>query len=158
MYHSWRKNFLDRLNRILSFTVIVTGATAFSDLANQIGFAHGSQALAGVAALAGALQLVFDFGVQAREHDFLQRRFYELVAEITECTDPDEASVAEWEGELFRLYAEEPTMMRALDAMAYNAISESVGASDKRVKVKWYQTILSQIWPFNQADFPYAKT
>jgi hypothetical protein len=158
MYHSWRKGFLDRLNRVLSFVVIVAGATAFSDLASQFGFARGSQLLAGIAALAGALQLVFDFGVQAREHDFLQRRFYELVAEITECASSDDASLAKWEGHLFRLYAEEPAMMRALDAMAYNAASESIGASDKRVVVTWYQTILSQVWPFNHADFPYASS
>jgi hypothetical protein len=155
IYHSWRKGFLDRLNRILSFVIIVAGATALSDLASKM-FAHASQLLAGVAALAGALQLVFDFGVRAREHDFLQRRFYELMAEISECTKPDDSMIGRWESTLFKLYAEEPAMKRALDAMAYNAAVESMGASDKRVRVTWLQFIFCQVWPFNRAVFPYA--
>jgi hypothetical protein len=146
VYHSWRKHHFDSVNRIANFLVVLLGAAAFSDLANEYIFAKASQIFGGLAAVVGAAQLVFDFGVRAREHDFLQRRFYELAAEISETPD------------LLKLYAEEPTQMRALDAMAYNAVAESIGRGQYRVKITWFQTLFSQILPFDRSKFPYVSS
>jgi hypothetical protein len=157
MYHSWRKAFLDFWNRIFSLIVIVAGTAAAADLGGRIGFADSIQYLAFLAALAGTLQLVFDFGGMAREHDFLRRQYYELLAQMAEEQNPPESVIAKWERDLFRLYADEPAPMRALDALAFNATVEAFGiAGSKRVKVAWYQVLLSQFVAFNRAEFPYA--
>jgi hypothetical protein len=158
VYHSWRKHHFDSVNRIANFLVVLLGAAAFSDLANEYIFAKASQIFGGLAAVVGAAQLVFDFGVRAREHDFLQRRFYELAAEISETPEPTEAAVAQWQADLLKLYAEEPTQMRALDAMAYNAVAESIGRGQYRVKITWFQTLFSQILPFDRSKFPYVSS
>ena len=150
IYHSARKSFLDKKNKFFSLIVILAGASAVGDLGTH--FHIDAKWLAFVAAAAGSVQLVFDFGVRAREHDFLQRRYYELVAKIAESKSEDFAAL---DAELHRLYADEPAPMRALDAIAYNAASESLG-KDVRVKVKWYHTLLSQCLPFNHAEFPYV--
>jgi hypothetical protein len=156
IYHSARRSFLDTLNRCLSFIVVAAGTTAVGDLGAKIGF--GSvQFYAAVAALAGALQLVFDFGVRARTHEFLQRRYYELSALVSEVAEPSEKVIAHWDSELQRLYSEEPTPMRALDAIAYNVACESLGYShDKRVEVRWYHSLLRQLYPFHQSEFPWV--
>jgi hypothetical protein len=61
--------------------------------------------------------LVFDPAGLARTHEFLQRRFYELVAEISETGKPSEVDLARWVSVINRLYAEEKPPMRALDAI-----------------------------------------
>ena len=156
MYHSARKGFLDGLNRVLSFVIVAAGTTAVGDLGTKFGLGS-AQIYAAVAALAGALQLVFDFGIKARTHEFLQRQYYELLARISETRNPNENEVAKWEADLQRLYSEEPPPMRALDAIAYNAARESLDPSKgKRIQVKWYHSLLSQFYPFNQSEFPWA--
>ena len=159
IYHGWRRSFLDRWNRFFSLIVIFSGTAAAADLGDRIGLEDSGQYLAFVAAGAGTLQLVFDFGVLARDHDFLQRQYYELIAQIAEEQNPNEATIAKWERDLFRLYADEPTHMRALDALAYNATVESLGIPGSRtVRVKWYESLLSQYYAFHSAVFPYATS
>lgn len=155
IYHSSRQRFMDTQNRILSFVVVAAGTAAVGDLGSVIGISSKMFAAAG--AIAGLLQLVFDLGSKTRTHEFLQRRFYELVARLSEIAETDEALIASAEADLNRLYAEEPPPMRALDAVAYNAASESLGAN-KRVKIEWYQALLKQWWAFYSAEFPYEET
>jgi hypothetical protein len=108
--------------------------------------------------MAGLLQLVFDFGGKARTHEFLQRRFYELTADIAEVEKPSPSKVGEWEATLNRLYAEEPPPMRAMDAIAYNAAIESLGSDkSKRIDVNWWQSLNRHWFPFNGAPFPYVS-
>ncbi len=63
-------------------------------------------------------------------HDNLQRRYYELVAQIVD--NPNEECAAKWEAQLIRIYADEPAPMRALDAIARNAAVEALGYPKKR--------------------------
>lgn len=156
IYHSSRGGFLNFLNRSLSFVVVVTGAAAVADL-SRMEWGVSPAVFAFVATVAGALQLVFDFGSRARTHEFLQRRFYELSAELAEASSPDDADIRRWDATLKRLYAEEPPPMRALDAISYNAAIESLGwGGEKRLRVKWWQSLFRQIFAFNQAAFDYV--
>jgi hypothetical protein len=61
IYHTSRRMFLDRCNRIL--IVILAGAGAVGQMGYRLG--TDDQMLAVVATLAGTLQLVFDLGVKA---------------------------------------------------------------------------------------------
>jgi hypothetical protein len=147
LYHTARGQFFDWCMRALNFLVIVLGATAISD------WVPNAKLLAGGAALAGAIQLVADFSGLARLHGYLQRRCYELLSELETETEPTEKKIAAIRGKLTALYGEEPPPMRALDAIAYNAACDSVGKSDGRVRVAWWQWILSNFWPFNGTEF-----
>ena len=146
--------FSIKANRCLSFVVVVAGAAAVADLGALLGLHHSAQVLAFVATVAGALQLVFNFGERARIHEFLQRRYYELIAEIAETQSPQAPAFAKWEGALFRFYAEEPPSMRALDAMAYNAALLSIKHNPELAKLKIHERLLSQFWRFDAGNFP----
>jgi hypothetical protein len=153
LYHSARKAYFDLLNRTLSFVIILAGGTAAADFGSRWGLDF--KLLAFVAAVVAALQLVFDFGMRARTHEFLQRRYYEMIAKISAKPNTAKKELGEWEAELNRIYSEEPTPMRALDAIAYNAACEALGRSDKRVKVSWWQSLMRHFLPFQRAEFPY---
>ena len=152
IYHGTRKAFLGGANRWLSFIIIIFGAAAIGDLSKWLHV--GNQTVfAAIATAAATLQLVFDFGGRAALHDYLQRRYYELIADIVD--NPGEEHAVKWEARLIRLYADEPTPMRALDAIARNAAVEALGYKQSdRVRVTWCQSLLSQVWPFNESDFP----
>jgi hypothetical protein len=154
IYHTARRNYYDFLNRLMSLVVVAGGTAAVADLAKDV---ISNKYFAFVAAIAGLLQLVFDFGGKARTHEFLQRRFYELTADVMSAkSDPER--VAQWDATLNRLYAEEPPPMRALDATAYNAAAESMGSDpSKRIEVKWWQSLLRHFYPFNNSPFPYVS-
>ena len=148
IYHSSRRRFLDFLNRTLSFVVVASGSAALAALW------YDPRLFAAAAALAGLLQLVFDFGGAARSHEFLQRRFYELIAEITETVEATDQDVARWKATLSRLYGEELPPMRALDAIAYNAAVDSLGyPREKRIQVRWWQSVSRHVWPYSEASF-----
>ncbi len=48
--------------------------------------------------------------------------------------------------------------MRALDAIAYNEACDSIGKNADRVKVTFFQSVLSNIYAFNGTDFAPART
>ncbi|MER9638348.1 hypothetical protein [Mesorhizobium sp. M0228] len=155
IYHSSRCNYYDFLNRLMSLLVVAAGAGAVADFEK---FFASPALLAFVATMAGLFQLVFDFGGKARTHEFLQRRFYELTADIAEAEKPTTAKVRDWEATLNRLYAEEPPPMRAMDAIAYNAAAESLGSDkSKRIDVTWWQSLNRHWYAFNGASFDYIS-
>jgi alkylation response protein AidB-like acyl-CoA dehydrogenase len=152
IYHSSRRGFFETVNRMLNFFIIGGGTAAVADIGDSWGIDPAW--FAAVAALGGVLQLVFDFGGRARTHEFLQRRFYELAAEIAESQAPTEDQIRAWDGDLNRLYAEEPPPMRALDAIAYNAAVDALGrGADKRIPLRWWHSLLRHFWPFNEKAF-----
>jgi hypothetical protein len=150
IYHTARAQFLDQCMRVTNFIVIVLGTSAAAELwSGQI----DPKWLAAAAAFVATLQLVGDFAVSARVHAYLQRRCYELLAELEGITSPDESSIAAIRAKLTILYGEEPPPMRALDAVAYNAACDSIGKSSERVKISFWQSLLRHIYPFNGTEF-----
>ncbi len=79
LYHTERRSALDFRNRILSFLIIILGTGVVSKIGEKFG---ANEWLELGTVIAATLQLVFDFGGQARTHDFLQRKYYEFLAEI----------------------------------------------------------------------------
>jgi hypothetical protein len=158
LYHSARRGYFDAVNRILSLIIVAAGTGAVVNVGQLAGIPIDAAVFAFLAALAGLLQLVFDVGGKARIHEFLQRRFYEVVADVAEQPDADEKVLAKWQATLSRLYAEEPPPMRALDAIAYNAAVDSLGyPAAKRLVVKWYHSLMRNVLPFNGASFDYQQ-
>lgn len=125
LYHTARRLRFERLNRWFNLAIILLGATAMSDVLGRMGvpaFVVG----AAVAVLA-TLQLVFDFGGSARDHRQLQREYYDLLADIEASVEPDATQCALWYSRMIRIAGEEPPVMRAVDAKAYN---DAIGAME----------------------------
>ncbi|MBO0734685.1 MAG: hypothetical protein J2P49_10310 [Methylocapsa sp.] len=154
IYHTARRQFLDRCMRITNFFVIILGASAATDLMSR----HvGAKWLAAAAAIVATLQLVADFAVSARDHGYLQRRCYELLSELESLEPNEEQKIASIRAKLTILYGEEPPQMRALDAIAYNAACDSIGKSNARVKIDFLHSLLRHICPFNGTEFEYVQ-
>lgn len=145
IYHSSRRRFFELLTRSLSFLVVVSGTVAVSGLLNP-------KWLAAAAAVIGASQLVFDFSGRARVHEMLQRKYYDLIAQMDGVQNPTDSQIGEWQAALNRIYVDEPPPMRALDAIAYNAACRHVGGGQFRI-IKFWHVFLSQIYPFPNTNF-----
>jgi hypothetical protein len=157
IYHSARSRFLDMCNRAFVFFAIIFGTTAAADLGAR--WHIPSAFLAALAAISATASLVGDFAVAARTHAYLQRRCYEMLSEVERLGDVTETSLpklVETRGHLTTLYGEEPPPMRALDAIAYNAACDSLLDGSGRLKVKWWQSALRHLYPFNGTDFEHV--
>lgn len=155
LYHTERRNFLDWLNRALNFSVIVLGAGVVGKTADAF-LIPGVWLELAVVILATA-QLVSDFGSGARDHEFLQRRYYELLAEM-EAGDPaDPVEQQKWSAKLLTIAAEEPMTMRALDAVAFNtaldALFNDPEMQRRRQHVPWWCYVLRNFWAFQGRNF-----
>jgi hypothetical protein len=116
IYHASRREYYDTLNRLLNFLVIIFGAGVAGKVSRLF---HVEELWLefGVLVFATA-QLTFDFGSKARTHEFLRRKYQEMLADIELDTSPDSAK---WRAKLQTIAGEEPMPMRGLDALAYNA-------------------------------------
>jgi len=153
LYHSARRRALERWNRLFNFLVVILGAAAVGDVMDTYGL---PPYLAGMAvAVIGALQLVFDFGRQARDHQVLQRDYYALLADIEATLDPDAARCADWYSRMIRITADEPPVLRAIDAKAYNDALDATGTFDstERLMIPLVHRLFGSILPFEGHNY-----
>lgn len=127
LYHTSRRRKLELLDRVGSFLVILLSAGAATELAANTS-PLAPKLLAVITASIGALQLVFGFGSRARDHEFLQRRYYDLLAEIEEF-GADENRIPGWCATLSRISGDEPPNRLLPEAQAYNAAASALGRS-----------------------------
>jgi hypothetical protein len=156
IYHTERRTLLDLVNRSLNFWVIILGAGVAANIATQLKI-DGRWLEFGVVLLATA-QLVFDFGSRARTHEFLQKRYYEMLSEMETEDIEAEAVKKKWSVKLLTIAADEPLPMRALDALAYNKavdalISDVAEAQKCRLHVWWWQRRLRHFIAFQGVQF-----
>jgi hypothetical protein len=161
IYHTSRGRFLDTLNRLLNFIVIVFGAAAVSKVAGALDFRELWIELGVVFFATG--QLVFDFAGKASVHLFLQKRYYDLLSEMETSKTDNDADKKRWSAKLLTVAADEPLPMRALDAIAYNTALDSYVEDPEqiatyRLYVSWWQTRLRHIWPFAGTQFVPAES
>lgn len=123
-YHMSRQAWFDGLNRVFSFAIILSGTALAWQVSQQKEFVGIAVAVA--TTVIGALQLVFDLGGQARTHEFLKKRYYEVVQEIEKLESPATSDKSRLKSQLLSLSAEEPPVYRALDATAHNQIVDSI--------------------------------
>lgn len=149
LYHTARRRSLERWNRLFNFLVVVLGTAAVADALQVTGIPNY---LIGMAvAVIGALQLVFDFGRQARDHQQLQREYYALLAEIETKPDATPEECAAWQGRMIRITADEPPMLRAVDARAYNDALDASGdfESDQHLMIPFHHRLLAGVFAFD---------
>jgi hypothetical protein len=156
IYHTERKSFLDRLNKTMSFFVVVFTAGVVANVATHIHLPKEFIELA--ALLFASLQLVFDFGAKARTHEYLQKRYYEMVSEMEQEQESagDPEFEKRWSARLLAIAADEPLTMRALDAVAYNNVIDGLyGATHKqyRLHVAPIEYKLRNIFAYQSTNF-----
>ena len=151
IYHGARMHFLDRLHRWMMFAIIAFGAATMAAVSRPFGISPEWLAL--ISTLIGAANIAFSFSVRARDHDYNRRRCYELLARLTEGrADPNMPTRIHCE--MLRLTASEAPPLRALDAIAYNAALDGLGRDKTdRIPIRWYESLLRHLYPFNGTDF-----
>jgi hypothetical protein len=153
LYHTARRRTFERWNRLFSFLVVVLGTAAAADAFAAFDV---NQLWIGLAvAVIGALQLVLDFGGLARLHMTLQRDYYLLLADIEAKPEASARQCADWQGRMIRITADEPPLLRAIDAKAYNDALDatSVDASPERLHIPLLHRLLGGLVPLEGARY-----
>lgn len=127
LYHQGRRRRLERLTRWSNFFIILLGASAMGDVTRFAGYEGWAPAIGAATVAIGAFQLVFDFGGRARDHQVLQRDYYNLFAEIDAMPEASAEDIARFLSAMTRIAAGEPPSLRALDAKAYNDALSGLG-------------------------------
>lgn len=150
LYHTARRLTFDRWNAWCNFFVILLGATAVSDLGEWMEWPRLPIVTGFLTAMLGAIQLVFNFSGKARDHQSLQRDYYHLLADIEENPAPTAGDIAMFNAHMTRIAGDEPPILRALDAKAYNdALSGTgLGAENMRIVIPWNHRLFGQVWAF----------
>ena len=147
-YHADRQAFFGSLDRLCKFAVFMLSASIASKACELMRI---NAALIDIALVTTAsLHMVGEFGGKAKDHEFLCRRYFDLLAE----TDGDKV-----EATLVQLSAEEAPTLRAVLAVAYNRALDSVamdagGAAFGRRNVATWRWALRHFFSFSGADFP----
>jgi hypothetical protein len=153
IYHTARRDYYDCCNRLLNFAVIVLGAGVATKAAGMI---HVTGIVLELSVLVTATaQLTFDFGFKARTHEFLQKRYFEMLEQMELDDDIDQKK---WTAKLYSIASEEPMPMRALDALAYNAALDATTSDIKireanRVHIPLRHRILCNFVAFNAYQY-----
>jgi len=154
LYHQARRRWLDGWSRFYNLVVILGGTSAAADLLRPQG-SNFTFALGMVLALVGALQLVFDFAGRARTHEILQKRYFDLLAGVECVINPKADNCAGWRGDIARLAAEEPPVLRALDAICDNQATFALSGGEKpRLKITPWQSVTRHLFAHNNGRFP----
>jgi hypothetical protein len=153
IYHTARGRYVDAVNRFFNFLVIALGATAVGKIAKL--FYIGDYWIELGIVLIATIQLVFDFGGRASTHIFLQKRYYDLLAEMEVARTE---ARKRWSAKLLTIAGDEPIPMRALDALAYNAAldawtSDPEVLKEHRLYVPWLYRRLRHIIAFQGTQF-----
>ncbi|WP_439523215.1 hypothetical protein [Marivita sp.] len=157
LYHVARRRSLERINRFFNFMVIVLGTAAVADLITVFDLRVPPEAIGAAIAIVGALQLVFDFGRAARDHQALQREYYHLLADIEGVIAPSEDQLAEWYSRMIRITADETPALKAIDSKAYNdTIDAMEWDRDQRLVIPWWHKPFAGFVSFEGFEYPKA--
>lgn len=151
LYHSARRQWLENWSRLFSFLIIILGTSAAIDLTIKV--PHMRELLPLAIATIGALQLVYDFSGKAKNHAFLQARYYNLLATIDECTAASSEQCAAWKSEFSRIAADAPPVMRALDAVADNQATSALLGGGPRLKVTYWEWLTRNFIVHHRSSF-----
>lgn len=155
LYHTARRMSFDRYNRWASFFVILLGTASIGDAFAFYSIDIQRGWFGAAVAAVGAAQLVFDFGGRARDHQTLQREYYNLLSEIESCTDMSDEQIAAWYGKIAKIMGDEPPTFRAVDAKAYNDALDATGGHDrsKRLFIPLSQKVFGGVFTFDGARY-----
>lgn len=152
IYHTMRRTFFERSERVLNFVVIMLGTATATEASQRFLGADAAFYLGGLTAFVGAAQLVWGPGGRARDHAVLQGQFFALVARAEARPVDVDLAASEIEQELAKLYASETTTMHAVNALAYNA-AQNANGRDTQLTVRWHERWLANVRAFSADRF-----
>ena len=142
-YHQRRRAHYEELHKAVMLGVIVSGSAAF---ANSMG--HGP-VMGLVAAILGAVDLVFAFSHRARDHEILHRRFTELA---NRCRRAPESDVTELERIRMEIETDEPPIYWEVESDCYMEVAAAWGRKvDRPQNWTWWRRAMMHWWRFEGA-------
>jgi len=151
-YHSAREGFLNSAHRWLMFGIIILGTGAVIDATNEYIPVKGI--LGAIAAVFGAIDLVFDLSNRACAHSLMKRRYFELLSRLQE----KKLSVDEAHAEMSKFSADEEPAFHALLLLSWNAAEEMVfGEKALRYNIGLWARITKNILRFEGKKVALAK-
>jgi hypothetical protein len=150
-YHDRRRAFFERMHQITgALTVLLAGSVLF-DIARPGDNPAWLLALAAIAAILSALDMVIGYAAKAGLHRDLKARFAAL--EISIVLGDAEAST--WQAhraERLRIEQDEPPIYRALDLLCHNELLRADGhpaTADHLAAVPFHQRLTRHLfhWP-----------
>jgi hypothetical protein len=116
-YHGDRLAFFTAAHRWIMFVSALGGTAAIGTALSPY---PGIAVIGGIAvAVATTLDLVYDLRAASRLHERLREDSFELLACLEAAAD--EGEISRCRATMMRSFAREPQMMRAVDALAWNA-------------------------------------
>ncbi|WP_155982252.1 hypothetical protein [Xanthobacter sp. 126] len=148
LYHTARRQVLERRNRFFNLLVILLGTAAAADAAELTGV-DGADVWLGIATAAvGSVQLVFDWGGRARTHQGLQKEYYQILAQAEAIDGADTAAIKSLAGDLTKIYADEPPTVQVADAEAHNAACQTMGGGyGDLIKISIFMRVIGFLFP-----------
>ena len=147
-YHQRRVRFFDAWDLWAKGLSVMAGTAAFATL-----WKDNSQPeaalwfMAGITALT-TISLVFGFSSKARLHSDLVRKYLELESAVVINITPTEQFLADIEGKVRLIEAQEPPTLGALVTICQNELARQEGREEYIVKVPLYQRWLAQFFDF----------
>lgn len=146
-YHAERASFLGWVDRLITFVVLVAGASAVASALNPV-----AQALSTVSVTIFALfQLVFAIGAAERKHSSLREKYFGVAADI----DAGKISADEASARMLVFAGEEGPIYCAAHALSETWAKQAVygsSASDL-CKVGWFRRSTRHVLRHSAHDF-----
>jgi hypothetical protein len=136
LYHRKREGFYDLLDKLTKLAVIVGGSAVFANTSQSSGI--------GIAvAVAGALSLVFDYAIKARNHAQLAHDYGLLEAGIEQTGERDftEKDLNQWRSNLASLESKEPPTLTNLVKVCESELFAALG--QKAQPLPWHKKALA---------------
>ena len=163
LYHVSRRRSCEQWAQVMNFLVIILGAATIGNLLEALGIPSFTGVDLAVltgsgVVLAGGASMVFDFAGRAALHQQLQGDYYRLLSEIVRAGTAGEEKVTDFDAQLVAIYANEPPVIRAIDAKAYNdaldALGDAMGYSPKdRLIVPGLHSVFGQFCTFEGHEY-----
>lgn len=143
-YHEDRETFFSFVNKGALFLIVLSGTAALSPLRE-----HHPLIFPLLTTVLGLLNLVFDVSGKARLHAGLKRDVYIILADVK-----DGANLEKLRKRLTLVYADEPPVMYAVSAVAYNGAMTSRDRPGKYLmNVSSWARFWRHIWPYTANSF-----
>ncbi len=147
-YHQRRVRFFDAWDLWAKGLSVMAGTAAFAAL-----WKDSSQPYAALWFMAGitgltTISLVFGFSSKARLHSDLARKYLELESTVVTNITPTEQFLADVNGKVRVIEAQEPPPLGALITICQNELARQEGHEDHIVPVPFYQRWLAQFFDF----------
>jgi len=147
-YHSEREWFLSLADRLITFTVLLAGA---STVVAAMDRRMTSAAAIAVTAFA-FVQLVFAVGPSARRHATLKEKYFAIAADL----ELGKMNPSEAQARMYALAGEESPIYAAAHALSQNWATGAVygsSSSNKLCKVHWFRRVTRNVLRHASHDF-----